>query len=317
MRALHLLGLALLLTGCSGNSNDKGKPTEQKPVSVSQRHSGDYPIRVVCTTGMVADLARRVGGSKVLVEQLMGEDVDPHLYRVNAGDMEKLGQAHVILYSGLHLEGKMGDTLSRMGKKVPSVGVADHLDPARMLAEEEGVADPHVWFDVALWNETVDIVAQVFSQYDPTHADDYKARAADYRKELAKLHDSVTAKLKTIPKDQRVLVTSHDAFRYFGRAYDIEVHGVQGISTDAEASLKHVEELVNLIVAKKVKAIFVETSVSDRNIKSIREGCRARGHEVALGGQLFSDAMGAPGTPTGAYSGMIEHNVDTIVRALR
>jgi manganese/zinc/iron transport system substrate-binding protein len=304
-----------LAAGCRGANDNKGTPSG-KTVEVKHPYKGAYPIKVVCTTGMVADLVRNIGKDRVQIEQIMGSDVDPHLYRANSADMEKLNQADIIFYSGLHLEGKMGEILDQLGKKIPSFGVGEYLDHAKVLSEGE-THDPHIWFDVQLWSEAGGFVRDALVLFDPPHADEYKARADAYQKELAALHEEVKIKIATIPKANRVMITSHDAFRYFGRAYDIEVHGVQGISTEAEASLKDVEKLVSLIVERNVKAVFVESSVNPRNVQSIIEGCQARGHKVAPGGQLFSDAMGADGTPEGTYPGMVRHNTETIVKALR
>lgn len=313
---LPFFGFLSLLTGCKGEP--KGKPAAQKSLVVSHTFKGTYPIKVICTTGMVADLARNIGGDRVRVEQLMGADVDPHLYRPNTTDMEKLNHANVILFNGLHLEGKMGETLERLGKKVPSFGIGDYLDPARLLAEDEGTVDPHIWFDVSLWSEAAAVVRDVLTKFDQNNAEEYRARAEVYQKQLAVLHSEVEEQIGSIlPREKRLLITSHDAFRYFGKAYAIEVRGVQGISTEGEAGLKDIEEVVNLIVERQVKAVFIETSVNRRNIDSIIEGCAARGHKVRLGGELFSDAMGAEGTPAGTYLGMIRQNVAAVVGALK
>lgn len=313
-----LFSLALL--GCN---RDPGKPNTDhshadKKLSVPYTHKGAMPIKVVCTTGMVGDVVRNIGGAFVQVEQLMGEDVDPHLYKVTSTDVAKLNDADVIVYSGLHLEGKMTDTLETLARKKPAFPVTEYLPSKSILRDENQHPDPHVWFDVSLWSEVAGVVGDALALYDPTNAASYQKRTEDYRAELAKLHEESKAKIASIePKQKRVMITSHDAFRYFGRAYDIEVKGIQGISTDQEASLRDINQLVDFMVARKVKAVFVETSVNQRNMKSLQEGCKARGHEVGLGGELFSDAMGKEGTPEGTYIGMIRHNVDTIVKALK
>ena len=200
---------------------------------------------------------------------------------------------------------------------MPCVGVADRLDPKDVLHTQEKIPDPHVWFDVALWSRCAGAVRDVLSEFDPTHAEDYRTQAAAYQAELAKLDAEARDRIGAIAKERRVLVTSHDAFRYFGRAYHIEVKGIQGISTEAEASVKDINDLVRFIIDRKVKAVFVETSVNQRTMQALLEGCRAGGHEVVLGGELFSDAMGKAGTPEGTYVGMVRHNVETIVKALR
>jgi manganese/zinc/iron transport system substrate-binding protein len=317
---LAALGFAFaltLLTGCHGDGNNSDK-FAKRVLSVKSTHSGARPIKVVVTTGMVADLVRNVGGSLVQVDQLMGADVDPHLYKATSTDVDKLNKADVVFYSGLHLEGKMAETLERLGRKRNAFAVAEYLDPSKVLTDEHKHPDPHVWFDVELWSEVAQVIGDALAMYDPANAETYKKQTTSYRAELAKVHAEAKTVIAAItPKEKRVLITSHDAFRYFGRAYDIEVKGIQGISTDAEASVRDINNLVDFIVARKVNAVFVETSVNQRNMKSLQEGCKARGHDVALGGELFSDAMGKDGTPEGTYIGMIRHNVETIAKALR
>ncbi len=302
-----LLGgfFSLALLGCGESGNGKHK------------FDGHYPIKVVCTTGMVADLVKKVGGDHVRVEQLMAATVDPHTYEATSTDVHKLHEADVIFYSGLHLEGHMGEIFAGMKAKRPTCAVAEKIDAQAIQKDEKNKHDPHVWFDVSLWSQAVGVVRDVLVDFDPRNAEDYKTRAKTYQDELARLHEEVKAQIATIPKAKRVLVTCHDAFRYFGRAYDIEVRGIKGISTDAQTSLKDVNDLVDFITAHKFKAVFMETSVSDRDMKALIRGCAAKGHAVVIGGELFSDAMGPDGTPEGTYPGMIRHNVKTIVQALK
>ncbi len=291
------------------------KPTSTEPSQST--YSGTYPINIVCTTGMVADLVQNVGGNYVSVDQLMGEGVDPHIYKAKPGDLSKLRNADAIFYSGRNLEGKMGDRLVGFAAKKPTVAVTAHIDDDLILEDENKHFDPHLWFDVSLWSKAVDGVRDTLVKFDPKHAEEYKSNAEAYQLKLVKLHEYAKTQIATIPKEQRVLVTAHDAFRYFGKAYDIEVKGIQGISTEDEASVKDINDLVDFITKRKVKAVFVETSVSPKNIKSVIEGCEAQGHKVRIGGELFSDAMGKAGTSKGTYEGMIRHNVDTIVEALK
>ena len=317
--AVWLAGLALGATaGCRDGGGEGGehRPRGGAP-EVTQTFAGDYPIDVVCTTGMVADLVRRVGGEHVRVTALMGEGVDPHLYKPVPGDVRRLGEADLVFYSGLHLEGKMSDVFVRLARRKPTFAVTEYVPEEKVLETEEGAYDPHLWFDVSLWSEAVAVVRDVLAGFDPKHAGDYEKNAAAYREELAGLHAYAKEQIATIPKGRRVLVTAHDAFRYFGRAYDIEVKGIQGISTEAEASVAEVNALVNFIVERGIKAVFVETSVSDRNMRALLEGAARKGHKVEIGGTLYSDAMGKEGTPEGTYVGMVRHNVDTIVRALK
>ena len=306
----RLSGLVLLiaLAGCNGppGSGDDSSPRAEK-----------YPIQVVCTTGMVADLARHVGGEHVKVTALMKAGVDPHLYKASPGDMALLNSADAIFYSGLHLEGRMTDLLENLAETKPAVPVAKAVDEEQVLHDENGAHDPHLWFDVSLWSQAANAVRDALVHFDPTHADDYRANTKAYQQRLAQLHEETKETLATIPKEARVMVTAHDAFQYFGRAYDIEVRGIQGISTDSEAGVKQINDLVNFLVKRKIKAVFVETSVSDQNVRSLLEGCAAQGHEVVIGGELFSDAMGPAGTPEGTYEGMIRHNVETVATALK
>jgi manganese/zinc/iron transport system substrate-binding protein len=266
---------------------------------------------------MVADLVKHVGGPHVTVNQLMGDGVDPHLYKASPGDMSQLEQADMIFYSGLHLEGKMGDVFVRLARKKPTYPVSERIPESRILEAGEGHFDPHVWFDVALWSEALPVVAEALAERDPAHAAEYRRNADAYRAELLKVHDECKQQISTIPMERRVLVTAHDAFRYFGRAYDIDVKAIQGISTETEAGVKEIDALVDFITAQKIKAVFVESSVNERNVRALVEGCKARGHDVVVGGELFSDAMGKDGTPEGTYVGMVRHNVRTIVNALR
>ena len=320
--SLLVFGLALGLIGCDGKGKQtgpgghEGHPHGGAP-TVEKTYAGNYPINIVCTTGMVADLVRQVGGDKVKVTQIMGEGVDPHLYKASPGDVNLLSGADAIFYSGLHLEGKMADVFVRMARKKPTFAVTEYIPEDRVLENAEGGFDPHLWFDVSLWREAAGVVRDALKAFDPKHADEYQGRADAYQAELAKLHDYARSQLATIPKERRVMVTAHDAFRYFGRAYDVEVKGIQGISTESEAGVKEVNALVNFLVERKIKAVFVESSVSDKNVRALLEGCKARGHAVVIGGELFSDAMGKDGTPEGTYVGMVRHNVDTIVKALK
>jgi manganese/zinc/iron transport system substrate-binding protein len=313
--SLLLSVLILALVGCGKSNNEH--PHHVSTAKIEMPFSGKYPIRIVCTTGMVADLVRNIGGEHVAVMQMMGDGVDPHLYKASPGDVSQLSQADAIFYSGLHLEGKMTDIFERMARKKPTIAVTDAIPQSQRIGNDGNSFDPHVWFDVSLWSEAAGVVRDRLKEFDPPHAETYQARADSYLSELAVLHDDTKAKLQTIPKERRVLVTAHDAFRYFGRAYDLEVMGIQGISTESEAGLKDVNDLVAFLVERKIKAVFVESSVPDKNVRALLEGCRARGHDIAIGGELYSDAMGKPGTPAGTYTGMVRHNVDTIVKALK
>ncbi|MBA4493334.1 metal ABC transporter solute-binding protein, Zn/Mn family [Paenactinomyces guangxiensis] len=275
------------------------------------------PLQVTTTTGMIADLVENVGGKHVQVTGLMGPGVDPHLYKASQGDIEKLDEADVIFYNGLHLEGKMTDIFTKMAHSKPVIPVAEKIDEKLLLETADGQNDPHIWFDVQLWMKATERVKEGLIEIDPAHKKDYEQQAAAYLKKLAELDQYAKQQLNTIPKERRVLVTAHDAFSYFGRAYEIEVVGLQGISTASEYGLKDVQRIVNLLTERKIKAVFVESSVSKRPIEAVVQGAKKKNHEVTIGGTLFSDAMGEKGTEEGTYIGMVRHNIDTIVKALK
>lgn len=275
-------------------------------------------LRVVATTNIIGDLARALAGDDAEVVALMGPGVDPHLYKASESDVRKLASADLILYNGLHLEGKMGDILVKMARQRPVVAVADEIPEGELLEPPllAGLYDPHVWFDVSLWATGVDVVAEELARLDPEHAEGYRRRAAEYSAELDALDAWVAQRVGTLPEERRVLITAHDAFGYFGRRYGVRVVGIQGISTLAEAGLEDVERVVNLVVESGVPAIFVESSVSPRTVEAVQAAVVDQGGRVEIGGQLFSDALGAAGTPEGTYVGMVRHNVDTLVDAL-
>jgi manganese/zinc/iron transport system substrate-binding protein len=277
-------------------------------------------LRVVATTGIVADAVRTVGGDRLRVDSLMGAGVDPHLYKASEGDVTRMAEARIIFYSGLHLEGKMAEVLEELTTRgVTTVAVSDGIPRAslRRAAEFHGSYDPHVWFDVSLWSEAVRKIRDALVAVDPRAADGYRRRAERHLAELRGLHAEVAARIATVPPAQRMLITAHDAFGYYGRAYGLEVHGVQGLSTSAEAGAADVQRLAGLIASRRIPAIFVESSVPVRIIEAVRAAVRARGFEVRVGGELFSDALGDPAGPAGTYLGMLRENTTTIVRALR
>ena len=282
------------------------------------------PLKVVATTTFIADLVRIVGGPEVVVQTLMGPGVDPHLYRPTFGDLAKLREADVLVAGGLHLEGKMEDAIRNLEetKKVILLGEGVPKSLVRMVGNPEkpdklSVPDPHIWFDVSLWQNAGAHLVRELASLDYARRYVYDANFAKYRSELDDLHSWARAQIEAIPKEQRVLVTAHDAFEYFGRAYNIEVRGLQGISTATEYGLADVQAIVDLIIARKVKAIFVETSVPTRFVESVQQGVAAKGGSVALGGTLYSDSAGPAGTPEATYIGMVRSNVSTIVAALK
>ena len=303
MQRVYLIGLVLLMAiGCA-----------EQPKTSSGK------LGIVCTTGMVGDLVRIVAGDVAKVRTLMGPGVDPHYYKASKGDVEWLGSADIIFYNGLHLEGKMQEIFKRMSttRKVVAVSRDIPVERLRQPPEFEGQYDPHIWFDVSLWKEAVGPVVATLSEMRPDLYGEFKVRGEAYRAKLDTLHRWVDTEIRSVPEQRRVLVTAHDAFGYYGMAYGIKVVGLQGISTVSEYGVTDVIRMVDLIVDAKVKAIFVESSIPERSIHAVLEGCQARGADVKIGGTLYSDAMGGAGSGADTYVGMVETNTNTIVKALK
>ena len=275
-------------------------------------------LRVVTTIAQIADVVRAVAGDKAEVSSLMGEAVDPHTYRQTRSDIVKLRRADLILYNGLYLEAQLEDLLLKLKERQPVVAVGEMIDPDRLLSHPlyPGKFDPHVWMDVSLWRETLPGLVDTLSKLRPGARAEFEARATAYGEKLDALDQYIRDLVQELPEKNRLLVTAHDAFRYFGRAYGIEVMGIQGLSTESEAGLERIESLVDILVERQIPAIFVESSVADRNVMALLEGASAESHKVKIGGSLFSDAMGAPLTYEGTYIGMLDHNATTIANAL-
>ncbi|MEX2232972.1 MAG: zinc ABC transporter substrate-binding protein [Cyclobacteriaceae bacterium] len=301
---VFLLSIGVLL-GCKQQVPNERDPGEK--------------IKIVTTTGMIQNAVENIVGDHAEVIALMGPGVDPHLYKATHGDLERLTEADIIFYNGLHLEGKMGEVFEKLGRIKPVIAVADEIpeDLLRKVPGFQGAHDPHIWFDVELWQHAVKSVATYLQEYDSAHRREYRERSAKYLLQLDSLDKAVQKSIHEIPAAQRVLITAHDAFGYFGDAYGMEVRGLQGISTLSEFGLRDVTDLVDFIISRKVKAIFVETSVSQKSIEAVVEGCRERKWNVRIGGRLYSDAMGPAGTKEGTYIGMVSANVKTIVGALK
>ncbi|MEK3882889.1 metal ABC transporter solute-binding protein, Zn/Mn family [Paenibacillus sp. PL2-23] len=306
MTILFLVVTTLALSACS-NTEDGG--------------AGDGKLNITATTGMIADVVAEVGGEHVQVSGLMGPGVDPHLYKASQGDVKKLDDADLIFYNGLHLEGKMGEIFERLEKSKPVVAISSRLEEAQLMmdpaATDGAVHDPHIWFDVKLWMSAVEVIRDTLVEKDPDHAAAYEQNAAAYLVKLEELDSYAREQIALIPEKSRILVTAHDAFGYFGRAYGLEVTGLQGMNTMSEYGSKDVSELRDFLVENGIKAVFIESSVSSKSIESVIEGAKKLGHEVKIGGELFSDAMGDAGTEEGTYLGMVRHNVDTIVSSLK
>ncbi|HSL44610.1 MAG TPA: zinc ABC transporter substrate-binding protein [Anaerolineales bacterium] len=304
---LIVLLVTLLLSACVD-----GQSASNIPIT-------DRKINVVTTTGMIADIVKNIGGDRVEVTALMGPGVDPHLYKASEGDVRSLQEADIIFYNGLHLEAQMGEVLERLNEfGVTTVAVTDKIDRSVLQSPPEfaGNYDPHVWFDVTLWMKAAEQVEESLTELDASSEAIYEANAEAYLTDLEELHQYVLDQANTIPAEQRILITAHDAFNYFGRAYGFEVRGLQGISTEAQAGTADVQALADYIVENEIPAIFVESSVPQRNVEAVQAAVQAQGFDVQIGGSLFSDAMGSEGTPEGSYVGMVRHNINTIVTAL-
>ena len=278
----------------------------------------EAPLKVVATTGMIADTAERIGGDQVTVKALMGPGVDPHAYRQTRTDIVAMAQADLVLWNGLYLEAQMEDVLADIAKRTTVRAVAEAVPQEQRVAHDDYADrfDPHVWMDPALWRLVALDIRDAMIAEAPEQAAVFEANADAFLAELEALEAYSTQVIGTVPEDARVLVTAHDAFNYFGKAYGFEVVGIQGISTESEAGLNRMTELVDMLVERGISSVFVESSVSDRSVRALIEGAAARGHEVRIGGELYSDAMGVPGTYEGTYIGMIDHNLTTIAGGL-
>lgn len=301
-----LAAAALLLAGCS-------EVPLSTPEAVAQRH-----VRVTTTTNFITDLAREIGGRRVRVTGLMGPGVDPHGYKASAGDVKTLTEADLVIYGGLELEGKMADIFARLAERRATVAVTRDIPRERLLAEPQypDRPDPHVWFDPALWEHAARTVAAALARVDPAHAGEYERNARAYVAELRALDAHARERLGEIPARSRVLVTSHDAFRYLGRRYGLDVVAIQGVSTAAEATTADVERVAGVIADRGVRSVFVESSVPPQTIEAVLASAATRGQRAAIGDELFSDAAGEEGTPEGTYLGMVRHNVDAIADGL-
>lgn len=304
--AAALTGLAGGMAGTAGGARAAEPPKAE-------------PLKVVATTGMIADVVRRVGGERVAVTQLLGQGVDPHLYKATRSDIAAMLNADVTFYNGLLLEGKMTDALVRVASSGRPVYAVTELIAEDFLIEPAGAAghfDPHVWMDPQAWSRAVTVIRDKLAAQDPDGGALYRGNAEDLLAEFTRLDGYAERVLASVPAERRVLVTAHDAFNYFGRRYGFEVLGIQGLSTESEAGLKKIEELVGLLVERRIPAVFIESTIPDRSVRALVAGAGAQGHPVEVGGELFSDAMGSPGSYEGTYVGMIDHNVTLIARAL-
>lgn len=308
MIRLMILGvsLAFVLLGCSKTTNE---PTHEED-------SIKKPIQVVTTIAQIGEPMQIIGGDRVEVTSLMGPGVDPHLYEATQGDIATLQNADIIFYNGLYLEGNLGDIFNKLRETKPVFAIGETIDEGRLLKDEEGATDPHIWFDLDLWKEALESATDELIKFSPDDASYFEQNKQAYFSKIDELKAEAIEKMSSIPKEQRILVTAHDAFGYFGRMYDIEVVGLQGLSTEDEVGISDIHSTVDLLLEKKVPSVFVESSINQNSIKAVIEGAAKKGLDVTLGGELFSDAMGAAGTEEGTYLGMYRHNVNTVYDGL-
>ncbi|GGF75849.1 manganese-binding lipoprotein MntA [Paenibacillus albidus] len=299
-----LLVCSLALSACAANGEGKGG------------NAADGKISIVTTIAQIAEPLTVIGGDKVSITSLMGPGVDPHLYNATQGDIGKMSSADMVFYSGQHLEGNMAEVFGQIGKNKPVVAVAESIPEDRLLKDEQGNIDPHVWFDIDLWRIALETATAGLKEHYPEHADYFEQNKTAYFKQLEELKTETAAQMDGIPQAQRVLVTAHDAFGYFGRMHELEVVGLQGLSTEDEIGITDIEDTINLLMEYKVPAVFVESSINQSSINAVIEGASGKGLKIKLGGELYSDAMGDAGTAEGTYIGMYRHNVKTIADAL-
>ena len=309
-----LAALLAVLSACGAASSADvgGAPTAVEGIEART-------VRVTTTTNLITDLVRQVGGDRVEVTGLMGPGVDPHLYKASAGDVDRLQEADVIVYGGLELEGRMSDLLEELGSRRPTVAVTKDIPEDRLIASpgHDGKFDPHIWFDVTLWQEAAKTVAATLKTLDPASAAHYDRRLAAYQAELTKLDAYVQAKVDAVPERQRVLVTSHDAFTYFGRRYGFEVAAIQGVSTATEATNDDIERVAGVIAERKLPSVFIESSVPRQTVDAVLQNAASRGQRAEIGGELYSDSAGSPGSGAETYVGMVRANIDRISEGLR
>jgi manganese/zinc/iron transport system substrate-binding protein len=314
--SLLVLGLAASI-GCNSSSDQSHAST----ASSDHKFTGELPLKILCTTGQIADAVKQIAGEHAEVTALMGPGVDPHLYRAVPADVAQLKSADIVFYNGLHLEGRIVDTLEQLGKKKPVVAVAARLEEQkdarlRTPPEFEGLHDPHVWHDALLWADCTDYAAERLAAFDPDRSTDYTANAKAYRNKLESLDQWCRDEIATIPEERRVLVTAHDAFGYFSNQYGIKAIGLKGISTEDEVDFQHMDEVITLLVERKIPAVFVESSTAPRIIEALIEPCQKQGHDLIIGGELYADALGSADSGADTYEGMIRANVQTIVAGL-
>ena len=299
-KTLLILAISLVVFNCKNNKKENTK------------------LNIVTTTSMITDLVSNIGGEHINLQGLMGSGVDPHLYKASEGDVSKLVNADIIFYNGLHLEGKLVEVFEKMQNK-KTIAISDALDTKTLIGSEYFASnyDPHIWFNVDYWEQAASYVTKILSEAIPDKKDIFETNRNNYLKQLQELKKELKITIDSLPEEKRVLVTAHDAFNYFGKSFGFEVVGLQGLSTATEAGVQDVQNLSSFIIEKNVKAIFIESSVPKRTIEALQAAVNSKGHNVIIGGSLYSDALGNAGTVEGTYIGMFKYNVNTIVNALK
>ncbi len=319
---VRLAVTSVILTGIvAGCHTARDDHHHARPAKQAKPFTGEYPIQIVCTTGPITEAVKQIGGPHVSVTGLMGPGIDPHLFRAAPQDVEHLQEADVIVYNGLHLEGRLASILEAQSKNKPVIAVTDQLvaenDPRlRKPPEFEGFFDPHVWHDALLWADCLHYLTEQMQKVDPSHAAEYQKNHDDYIAEITAIDDYCRTEIATLPEEGRILVTAHDAFGYFSAAYGLETEPLKGVSTEDEVDIGRLDDVVDLLIKQNIPAVFVESAISPRIVRALIEPCEARGHKLKIGGELYADALGPAGTDAETYPGMLRANVDTIVTAL-
>jgi len=276
-------------------------------------------LEIVCSTSIIRDCIQEIVGDSIRVKSLMGPGIDPHSYNPRPSDISLLNNATVVIYNGLHLEGKMAQLFEELGKRKTVLSVSSGIARNELIVTDPktGTTDPHIWFDTKIWLDGMSRIVEYLSRAYPKYRKQFEANFKTFRVKVEMEQKELKQELTVIPEERRVLITSHDAFHYFSRCFDVKVRALQGISTTQEPGVQDVVNLVNYIVEHQVKALFVEHSVSPKAIRTVIESCQRKGHHVRVGGTLYSDALGDADSPGKTYLMMLSHNVNTLIKGLK
>lgn len=322
MKKLVLFASSSLLLAACGQADQPASDTTQPADTSTSQPADTKKTDIVATTTQVADLIHQIGGDHVEVTQLMGPGVDPHGYQPSSSDTTAINDANVLAYNGFHLEAMfvpLFESLDQTDTHIISIENALSSDDVLASEEDDDALeyDPHIWFSIDNWKKAADYVTTELGDIDPSHADVYQSRNEAYQKSLDDLKSYVEERVEEIPESSRYLVTAHDAFQYFANEFGFEVVSVQGLNTNTEAGTGDISRLADFIAEHNIKSVFVESSVSSRNIDALIEAAASRGHTLEKGGELYSDALGDAEDGADTYIGMYKANIDTIVNALK